>query len=453
MFAVTPGVRKRYRRSVNCASDALFLFIDGTILASIKKHTECSEFKFSLDELKAFIGLQCARGLYGKHHSVEFLWGETFGSNLFRRTMTRKRFSEFKKHLRFDDKMTRRERKIADPFACIRSVFDAFTANCRAIYKPHYSLSIDEQLMPLKNRTRLRTYMPNKPDKYGIKFWMLADNESKYVYNVIPYLGASEKQSRNGRTLAEDVVCRLMDGLFDKGYNITTDNFFTSPRLADVLKKRNTTMVGTVRPYRTGLPRNAASEMLSVHDSVFYWNTSTEQLLVNYQSKKQKSVHVLSTMHRSCRVQPFGKRKPNVILFYNKNKCGVDVVDNMLKMYSSRCASRRWPMAVWQNVLDIAVLNAWICYQELLNVPIKRIQFIMQLVEELCTNKFQSIQRISLPSPTYRCRKRQKCTNVGCRNRTNSICRFCQKHFCGPCSAESSMKVTLIVCKQCELAE
>ena len=31
--------------------------------------------------------------------------------------------------------------------------------------------------------------MASKPDKFGIKFWCLADTESKYLCNAFPYLG------------------------------------------------------------------------------------------------------------------------------------------------------------------------------------------------------------------------------------------------------------------------
>ncbi len=34
--------------------------------------------------------------------------------------------------------------------------------------------------------------MPNKPDKFGIKFWMLCDSDTKYDLRLIPYLGKDE---------------------------------------------------------------------------------------------------------------------------------------------------------------------------------------------------------------------------------------------------------------------
>ena len=116
--------------------------------------------------------------------------------------------------------------------------------------------------------------MPNKPDKYGIKFWMVVDVESKYVYNVLPYLGGYEKKSRNGIRLADDTVLRLMQGLLDKSYNVTTDNFFPSPDLTNTLKKRRTTTVGTVRANCLHLPKDLGKETLELHESSIYWNNN-----------------------------------------------------------------------------------------------------------------------------------------------------------------------------------
>ena len=51
-----------------------------------------------------------------------------------------------------------------------------------------------------------------------------------------------------------------------------------------------------------------------------------------------------------------------VIEFYNENIVGVDVVDQMLRVYSTRCATRRWPLGVLCKILDMAALNAWIFF-------------------------------------------------------------------------------------------
>lgn len=53
----------------------------------------------------------------------------------------------------------------------------------QAAYKPKKEISIDETLIPFKGRTKLLQYIPNKPHKWGIKAWTLADSVSGYVIN------------------------------------------------------------------------------------------------------------------------------------------------------------------------------------------------------------------------------------------------------------------------------
>ena len=56
-------------------------------------------------------------------------------------------------------------------------------------------MTVDEQLIPLKSRCSFVTFMPNKPDEYGVKFWVLADVETKYVSYIDVYLGVQEKKT------------------------------------------------------------------------------------------------------------------------------------------------------------------------------------------------------------------------------------------------------------------
>jgi len=85
--------------------------------------------------------------------------------------------------------------------------------------------------------------MPNKPDKFGIKFWILAELNSKYCLNVKPYLG---KDDERVVSLRAHVVLKLMEPYFGRGYNVTMDNFFTSAELATKLLDKRTSLLGTV---------------------------------------------------------------------------------------------------------------------------------------------------------------------------------------------------------------
>ena len=79
--------------------------------------------------------------------------------------------------------------------------------------------------------------MPHKPDKFGIKFWIAVDVESKYILNVIPYLGKNNScPSTQGPSDKIDIT--FMQPFVSKGRNVATDNFFTSFLFAKKLKKR-----------------------------------------------------------------------------------------------------------------------------------------------------------------------------------------------------------------------
>ena len=56
-------------------------------------------------------------------------------------------------------------------------------------------LQLMNSYFPLKTCCPFITFMPNKPDKYGFKFWLLVEGvESKYVVKILPYLGKLEKK-------------------------------------------------------------------------------------------------------------------------------------------------------------------------------------------------------------------------------------------------------------------
>ncbi|XP_035225178.1 uncharacterized protein LOC118197745 [Stegodyphus dumicola] len=89
-----------------------------------------------------------------------------------------------------------------------------------------------------------------------------------------------------------------------------------------------------------------------------------DKRLTIYRCKSKKNVVILSTMHSNVFFDNSIKKKPNTVTYYNSTKCGVDVADQMLKKYNTSSGSRRWPVHVFYNVLDIAALNAWFIYSK-----------------------------------------------------------------------------------------
>ena len=146
------------------------------------------DFFQSLDQLKTFIALRYARGLYEKSYPVLFLWNKRYGIPLLFKIMSRNKFTKILKYLGFDDKPNRvRSGSAPDKLVSIRDVFNTFSSMCQSKYICNISLTVDEQLMPLKSHCAFITFMPNKPHKYDKKFRVFVDVKSNYVANITPY--------------------------------------------------------------------------------------------------------------------------------------------------------------------------------------------------------------------------------------------------------------------------
>ena len=180
-----------------------------------------------------FLAVLLARGVVAKGFPINELWKKTWGPLIFTKIMTRNRFYEILKLIRFDDKTTRRRRLQGDRFALFSEFWFRFTHNSKWFFKPNAFLTIDEQLFPTKVRCRFLQFMPNKPDKFGIKFWLLVDCTSKYVVDGFPYLGKDDERPIN-ETLPDHVVKLLMKDHLDVGYNVTMDNFLRRKNLLTI---------------------------------------------------------------------------------------------------------------------------------------------------------------------------------------------------------------------------
>jgi len=107
----------------------------------------------------------------------------------FQQTTCRNSFREFLTFLRFALRSTRSVRLQYDKFSLISKVGNAFISNSIACDNPGANITVDEHLFPTKARCRFTQYIASKPDKFGRKFWLAEDVETKYIVNDLLYLG------------------------------------------------------------------------------------------------------------------------------------------------------------------------------------------------------------------------------------------------------------------------
>lgn len=234
-------------------------------------------------------------------------------------------------------------------------------------------------------------------------------------------------------------------------YGITSgdQNFFTSVPLALKLLSKKTSLVGTIRANKRELPKNCKQKKddMARFSTLLY--ESNRCTLTVYKSKPNKKVLVLSTKHKHVKIDKTNKRLPETVSFYNNTKFGVDITDQMARKYSVKSGSRRWPLQVFFNILDLAGINSWILYKNTTGETISRKDFLFRLAEELAS-EYQTArekpQEINIPSSSGTLPVRKWCQIGYCNNnKTTTICDICKKNLCGKCTQRK-----IYVCKNCE---
>lgn len=128
------------------------------------------------EEFMAFIGVLLYAGVTkSSKESVNSLWDERHGRTFFSIAMTKRRFKEILRYLRFDSKSDRAERRLRDKMCCIREIFDDIIQRFNTVFTPSSEVTIDEQLLSFRGRCGFKMFIASKPGKYGLKIFLLVD--------------------------------------------------------------------------------------------------------------------------------------------------------------------------------------------------------------------------------------------------------------------------------------
>lgn len=435
-----PGLNS-FSRDVFDEVDAFKLFINRNMVNSIVKHSieyaKSNNISISLSnkDIYQWIGIVLFFGLvHAKNMSLEELWNDRYGHECVQKSMSLHRFNQIKKIIRFDNKEFRSK---FDKLAPIRIFFHNFTLNLQKYWTPGDRVTVDEQLVNFRGRCPFKVYIPSKPGKYGIKIWALCDSDSAYMINAQVYIGKENNAVEKNQ--GERVVKDLCANVLNSGRTIVTDNFFTTYSLAQYLKEKKTCIVGTIRKSRVFAPK-VFSEVknIDIGTSKYLYNKKTT--ILQYADKKNKPVMLLSTFHH-CPATV--NNKPEIVEFYNKNKAGVDRVDQVIKFYSCKRGSRRWPLTLFYNCLDIAAYNSYVLFchkfpifvetfkkksrkEYLLNLSISLMKQSEQEFDEESQNKntFEPASKNSKYTRCTKCeRKKDKKTPFSCNECKTSVCK------------------------------
>ena len=107
------------------------------------------------------------------------------GHEDFRKTMSRDDFMNIcaNKALR-DLESYNHDEASADPLWHSRKLLEHFQKNISQLAVPTGTSALDEASVRTKCRSRARSYMPNKPDKYAVRFYAVVGTKYAYLSSV-----------------------------------------------------------------------------------------------------------------------------------------------------------------------------------------------------------------------------------------------------------------------------
>lgn len=279
----------------------------------------------------------------------------------------------------------------------IRNIVAHMKEKCQLFYLPSEKVSVDESTVSFKGKIVFRVYNPNKPNKFGLKVFVLSDSLNGYIYNFDPYYGKENEDPVHELLKTTKVVTQLCATLTKdpnnppSGRHVFVDRYYNSPQLAQQLLKMNMYVTGTVMGNRKEMPtlskdlKEGEIESRRKNEmAVVYWKDKrlVTILTTNHLTDKRHMVPVPSKFPTTPLVL-----KPQAVVEYTESMGGVDRSDHFISNYKFERRSKKWYRKMFFWLLEVATVNSYILYKTLQEqnnrTPLTHKQFRLSMIEDL----------------------------------------------------------------------
>lgn len=181
------NIEKAYR--CNGEAGLFSLFITKEFKRRIQKWTneglkQRGQRETTDNEFDAYIGLELAMSVCPLNNIGEFWCEKTFiGQRDFASTMSRNRFQSIRSRVKFHP-LDATAGNGADPLWHSRILMEHMQTKFVEMATPFGTSSLDENSVRTKARTRAKSFIPSKPDKYAIRFYAVVAWSSLYIHSI-----------------------------------------------------------------------------------------------------------------------------------------------------------------------------------------------------------------------------------------------------------------------------
>lgn len=341
----------------------------------------------NVSEMKGFVGILILMGIVDMPSYTDY-WSNDLRYEKVASTMSLKRFQAIRRYIHFsNNELTENQ---SDRYYKIRPLLELVRKNFLSIPEEG-SYSIDEMMVPYKGKKagNRRQYVKNKPKKWGFKIFVRS-GVSGMIYDFIVYGGEGTFRGYKFSN-AEDllgvgakVVISLCKSIVKPTCSfVFFDNFFCSLELIVLLREKYGILsLGTVRSDRLRQCPLQPDKVLAKKGRGSYdMAVDNDHKVCVVKWEDNKCVCLASTY---CEAEPvetikrFPKRKkkqnsqplskvdvtcPHIVKQYNSFMGGVDLADMLIALYRTGFRTHRWYLAIFSQILDMCIMNAWLIYR------------------------------------------------------------------------------------------
>ncbi|XP_065842633.1 piggyBac transposable element-derived protein 4-like [Oscarella lobularis] len=275
--------------------------------------------------MKAFLGLIIFMGIL-RFPSLTDYW-QTFGQylkNNLSPIFPKTKFKQISRFLHVSNITTELPRRAPgyDKLQKIRPLIEHCTLKFKRNFNLSKCITVDEAMI-FKGRWSIKQYMKDKPHKWGVKLFVLADAETGYVWNFFIYTGKSTAENDGPSVgICTRAVLDLVKECHHKGHVLYTDNYYTSPDLFmtlysyDIYAKelRESTVSDTLKKRKRGTIQRL------------------EERLGTFTSMRRRPTGVPGTVQRREGACTMDVQCPPYLPDYIKKHGGVDRGDQILSL-------------------------------------------------------------------------------------------------------------------------
>jgi hypothetical protein len=326
--------------------------------------------KITEHEMKQFIGVLLMTGVYS-FPQQRFFWMYDTRVPSTSSVMSRDRFLQIKKFLHVVDNSNQPNMNNPgfDRAHKVRPLLDIVNKNFRKIPKEE-TLSADEQVIPFKGRSIMKQYMPQKPNRWVYKMFLLAGANSGICYDFIFFTGKHGKLEHGFCTNIILQLCETVPRSIN--HKLYSHNYYTTIQLHVELYKLGIRAVGTIRSNRLrGVIMKDEKEVSNEgRGAMDYRVTEVDEVeLCVTRWCDNNVVNCLSTLH-GCQPIDLVERwslkekkfiqitRPDVVKVYNAHMGGVDLIDMLLSLYQINVRSQKYYIKIIFHLIDLSLVNA-----------------------------------------------------------------------------------------------